>query len=285
MLAGDDNFYGGTASGGTYGAGTLYRFTPPSTLKVLHQFTGGADGFGTGAAPPLEAQDKNLYGVTSGPAYRVTLKTGTFKTLPHKAAAATYAPLILASNGYMYGVTYAGGTLGYGTVFRMTTGGAIHTEYNFTGGTDGSCPDGGLFQGSDGNLYGTNVGVCGTGSTGSGAVFQFSPKTKALVGMYSFAGPDGAVPLAGLAAGPAEYLLGVTSEGGANGNGTAFEIGMTNPFPFTKLADFLHGSLGTGAVSTLLLNTDGAYYGLAIPAAVTARDMFTNWLPTISSRP
>ncbi len=257
MLAGDDNFYGGTDYGGTYGDGTLYRFTLPSTLKVLHQFTGGADGFGTGAAP-VEAQDKNLYGVTTGPAYRVTLKTGAFKTLPHNAPGETFASLLLASNGYMYGVTYAGGTFGDGTVFRMTTGGAIHTEYNFTGGTDGSCPASDLFQGSDGNLYGTITGYCGS----SGAVFQFNPKTKALVGMHSFAGPEGAVPKAGLAAGPAGYLLGVTSQGGANGNGTAFEIGMTNPFPFTKLADFLPGD-SSGAVSTLLLNTDGAYYGLA----------------------
>ncbi len=258
MLADDDNFYGLTTFGGTYNNGTLYRFTAPNTLTVLHQFTGGADGFGAGAAPPLEAQDKNLYGVTSGPAYRVTLKTGAFKTLRHKAPGRMYSSLILASDGYMYGVS-DGGTSADGTIFRMTTRGAIQTEYNFTGGTDGCYPEGGLFQGSDGNLYGANTGTC---NGGDGVVFQFNPETKALVGMHTFAGPDGALPLDGLVAGPTGYLLGVTSEGGANSNGTAFEIGITNPFPFTKLADFFTGN-GTGAVSTLLLNTDGAYYGLA----------------------
>jgi uncharacterized repeat protein (TIGR03803 family) len=51
-----------------------------------------------------------------------------------------------------------GGTNGYGTVFKISTNGALTTLYSFTGGNDGAYPDAGLVQGSDGYFYGTTDG-------------------------------------------------------------------------------------------------------------------------------
>ena len=51
----------------------------------------------------------------------------------------------------------SGGTNGYGTVFKISTNGALTTLYSFTGGNDGADPNAGLVQGSDGNFYGTTV--------------------------------------------------------------------------------------------------------------------------------
>ena len=48
------------------------------------------------------------------------------------------------------------GPIGYGTIFKITTSGTLTTLYNFSF-TDGSEPDGGLVQGSDGNFYGTTI--------------------------------------------------------------------------------------------------------------------------------
>ena len=42
-----------------------------------------------------------------------------------------------------------------GTVFRISTNGALTSLYSFTGGHDGGIPYAGLVQGSDGNFYGT----------------------------------------------------------------------------------------------------------------------------------
>src|ERR1700709_1352968 len=40
------NLYGGTAHGGTYDGGVVFRLTPDGTETVLHSFSGGSDGGG-----------------------------------------------------------------------------------------------------------------------------------------------------------------------------------------------------------------------------------------------
>ena len=68
IQASDGNFYGTTLGGGSNGVGTIYSITPsgtaPSKLTVLHSFD-GTDGFQPQAAL-IQANDGNLYGVTSG---------------------------------------------------------------------------------------------------------------------------------------------------------------------------------------------------------------------------
>lgn len=43
-LAPDGNFYGVAPGGGTFNDGTVFRFTPPSTVTVLQDFD-GSDGW------------------------------------------------------------------------------------------------------------------------------------------------------------------------------------------------------------------------------------------------
>ncbi len=42
-----------------------------------------------------------------------------------------------------------------GTVFRISTSGALTSLYSFTGGNDGANPQAALVQGNDGYFYGT----------------------------------------------------------------------------------------------------------------------------------
>jgi len=60
----------------------------------------------------------------------------------------------LGYDGSFYGATYQGGSSGYGTVFRVTTNGAISTLVSFAN-TNGAYPKSGLVVGGDGNYYGT----------------------------------------------------------------------------------------------------------------------------------
>jgi len=53
----------------------------------------------------------------------------------------------------LYGTTAYGGQYDNGTIFKITTNGALTTLYSFTGGSDGSSPVAALIQASDGNLY------------------------------------------------------------------------------------------------------------------------------------
>lgn len=64
------------------------------------------------------------------------------------------AGLIIGSDGYFYGTTSAGGSAGDGTVFKISSGGALTTLQSF-GGTNGANPEAGLVQGNVSNFYGT----------------------------------------------------------------------------------------------------------------------------------
>ena len=98
---------------------------------------------------------------------------------------------------------------GYGTVFKISTNGALTTLYSFTGGNDGAGPDAGLVQGSDGYFYGTTYG--GGTNGGYGTVFKISTN-GVLTTLYSFTGAnDGAYPQAGLVQGSDGNFYGTTS--------------------------------------------------------------------------
>ena len=104
-----------------------------------------------------------------------------------------------------------GGTNGgEGTVFKISTNGALTSLYSFTGDNDGANPHAGLVQGSDGNFYGTTD--CG-GTNYAGTVFRINTN-GALTSLYSFTGGnDGATPLAGLVQGSDGNFYGTTYGG------------------------------------------------------------------------
>ena len=139
----DLNFYGTTSEGGTFGYGTLYRFDPSSQiLTILHEFS-STEGYPFG--PPVEGKDKNLYGVAttgvdSGAAYSLKVATATFKPLPNPLPGYPIPTLFLASDGNLYGATQTGGKNDLGTIFRMTTAGAIKIVHNFSGNPDFYAP-------------------------------------------------------------------------------------------------------------------------------------------------
>jgi uncharacterized repeat protein (TIGR03803 family) len=62
--------------------------------------------------------------------------------------------LTLGNDGNFYGTADNGGSNNEGTVFMVTTNGALTTLVSFAG-TNGVDPAGGLTLGKDGNFYGT----------------------------------------------------------------------------------------------------------------------------------
>ncbi len=86
--------------------------------------------------------------------------------------------------------------------------------YSFHVVPNGQNPVAPLVQCSDGYLYGTTE-FSATNGYGYGTVFKISPR-GAVTNLYTFAGPDGAYPQAGLVQGSDGYLYGTTSSGGPN---------------------------------------------------------------------
>ena len=87
------------------------------------------------------------------------------------------------ATGNLYGTTLSGGRFERGNVFKLTRTGdswAYSSLYDFTGGSDGGSPYGGVALDAAGNLYGTAAsGGSETGqcliTNGCGVVWQIKP--------------------------------------------------------------------------------------------------------------
>ena len=108
----------------------------------------------------------------------------------HRPGCRPFAGLIEANDGNFYGVTAHGGSSNKGVLFRMTPDGVLTVLHNFTRGSDGARPMGGLVQASDGNLYGT--GKYG-GKNGVGVLFR-AALSGDVVRLHDFDYSTGAVP-------------------------------------------------------------------------------------------
>jgi uncharacterized repeat protein (TIGR03803 family) len=143
----DGKLYGPANLGGVEGWGTVYRFGP-SGATTLYNFCSQRQGDNC-----LDGQEPDA--------------------------------LILATDFAFYGTTLADGAGGDGTVFKITSSGALTTLYSFGG---GSRPYDGFVQTTDGNLYGTT-----DDAYIGGTIFKITPDGM-LTTLYSFDGTEGGKP-------------------------------------------------------------------------------------------
>ncbi len=263
----DGNFYGATYQGGK-GYGTVFKITPGGTFTELYDFTNTTDG-AYPKTPPVQAQDGNLYGATNNGTIAVIYKittSGTF-TVMVTLAAQSYSPLLLASDGNLYGTTLYGGTYNGGTVFQFSpTTKVLKTLFSFK--TEYS-PWGPLMQGVDGALYGT-TSAGGTGSGGALYKITTGGVYTVLTNFTSGSTTNGATPYSGVVQGSDKFLYGVTSSGGANKLGALFKISTAGK-GFTILHSF-DTTTGDTPLSTPLLHTNGTIYGITSHGGVHVPD-------------
>ncbi|HEY1677995.1 MAG TPA: choice-of-anchor tandem repeat GloVer-containing protein [Candidatus Sulfotelmatobacter sp.] len=178
--------------------------------------------------------------------------------------------LIFDSAGNLYGVSYEGGTIGYGTVYQLVFGSTptLNVLYNFTGGKDSGYPWAGLAIDAGGNLYGTTTG----GVTGGfGSVFELSPLPGGgwhETTLYTFSGGrDGAASYGQILLDSQGNLYGTTYSGGdlsacPNGCGLVFKLSRTsNAWKETILHTFEGGTDGAHPEAGLVFDTAGNLYG------------------------
>ena len=238
------------------------------TLTTLHSFN-GSDAL-LPEATLVQGSDGNFYGTTplggahaKGTVFKID-STGSLTTLHSFSGspgdgAVPVGGLVQGSDGNFYGTTTSGGAFFQGTVFRMTSSGAVtvlHSFNSFSG--EGAVPVAGLVQGSDGNFYGTTVVG---GEHFQGTVFQIDA-TGNLTTLHSFSGSpnDGGNPVAGLVQGSDGNFYGTTPTGGEHFQGIVCRISQGGGF--TVLHSF-SGYPAEGGVpfAALVQGDDGDFYG------------------------
>jgi uncharacterized repeat protein (TIGR03803 family) len=214
------NLYG-TAWGynGGYGNGAVYELTSAGVLKVLYEFSGGADGLAPYGGL-VRDNAGNLYGTTTRGG---TFGFGTvFEVTPQGAETVLYSfrggtdgqdplgTLLRDGEGNLYDTTALGGN-SYGTVFRVSKSGAEIILHKFTQ-ADGEEPIAGLIRDSKGNLYGTTEFG---GSFSRGVIFELTKGSNETV-LYNFTGgADGGDPVAALNLDKNGNLYGTNDQGGS----------------------------------------------------------------------
>jgi uncharacterized repeat protein (TIGR03803 family) len=295
VLGTNGNFYGTTTGVGSQECpeSTVFEITPGGTLTTLYSSCEIDHGERIVASLMQDAVDGNFYGTTfaggtnlnkcppylaCGTVFKIT-PSGTLTTLHSfcnfkdcSDGALPSAPLVQASNGFLFGTTSSGGVYcggggifcGEGTVFEIGTGGSFRVVHEFDTNDISAHPVAGLVLGSDGNFYGTTE-LGGTNSWGT--IYKITA-SGALTTLHDFDLADGAYPTGTLMQATDGNFYGTTTKGGplacpANGEkigcGTIFEI--TPDGTFTTIHSFDGTDDGEFPYAGLVQGTDGDLYG------------------------
>ena len=164
--------------------------------------------------------------------------------------------LISDAAGDLFGTAALDGADGDGTVFEIAKStGELTTLATFTG-ANGEDPERSLTVDAAGDLFGTTYYG---GAHNDGTVFEIVKSTGALITLATFTGANGANPAGSLTIDAEGNLFGTTEEGGADDDGTVFEIAKSTGL-LTTLATFT-GANGEDPERSLTIDAAGDMFG------------------------
>src|SRR5258706_6963635 len=169
--------YGTTSGGGNDEVGTINKLMPATNNLTIPK------SFESMATHPfytnfIQASDGKLYSMTAyggnsddGAIISFDPSSSTYTKLKNFEGgdgANPHGSLMQASNGKLYGMTYAGGSSDDGVIFSFDPSSSTYTKLMDFDGTNGANPSGSLVQASDGKLYGLTPYV----------IFSFDPSSS-----------------------------------------------------------------------------------------------------------
>jgi uncharacterized repeat protein (TIGR03803 family) len=254
----------------TKGCGIVFGIEPNGDERVLHAFSGGADG-GLPVGSLIRDSSGNLYGTTQiggafgfGTIFKVDAsgaETVLYSFAGQPDAQDPEAGLIRDEASNFYGTTSAGGVYNYGAVYELNASGQETVLHSFAGSfySDGQAPDTTLFRAANGDLYGTTyLG----GTEGIGTVFKLDASGNETI-LHSFgdAENDGAYAESPLASDANGNLYGTTIQGGTAGipGGIVFRISAQGEYSI--ICNFTGTPDGSGPAGPLLPASDGRLFG------------------------
>jgi uncharacterized repeat protein (TIGR03803 family) len=293
------NLFGTSSEGGLAcgfrGCGTVFEMTQKNSVWVftpLYAFTGFADGENPASRITI-GPNGTLYGTTlygdgtpanggvvfslqppphtanrTDPPWRETVLY-TFGNPPDGDN--PWGEIVFDQQGNLYGTTVGGGVIcasGYycGTVYELTPHSGSWTEsilYTFTQ-SDFSMPRSGVIFDSHGNLY-------GTATNGNGQVFRLTSSGPSwlLNTIYAFqGGANGSAPAGNVIFDSLGNMYGTTVYGGANGEGTVFELMSEGGRWIDRVIYNLGGDGGSQPSGGLAWDSAGNLYGVTCSGGV-----------------
>jgi uncharacterized repeat protein (TIGR03803 family) len=295
------NLYGTTENGGNYncapnsGCGTVFKLSLRGSnwlFSELYDFAGGNDeGFpearvifgpdgslyGTNGAPGSDGFDGTVFNLRPPATFCRSVSCPWTETVLFKFDFGTgripLGDLAFDAAGNIYGTTSYGGLFqncggsGCGVVYKLTQSDGSWTEnilLNFTDGSDGGKPSGGVILDRAGNLYGTAPTDLHDGNS-SGLVFELTPSggTWTENVLYYFQGAeDGAYPHAGLISDSEGNLYGATTNAGSGDAGTVFQLANSGSgWNFSTPYGLPSGLEEIGPSQALVMDSAGNLYG------------------------
>ena len=268
--------------------GIVFMLTPSGTAwNFTTLFSFPATGFANGLVGPLVVDSSgNLYGVTT---YGGTFNEGIVFELSYSGnqlvesvlhsftrggdGNSPTAGLSIDQAGNLYGSAPSGGTLGYGSIFKLTRDTQSNWNeaviYNFQSVTDGWGPQGGVVLDGAGNVYGTTA-AGGSTSCSCGTAFELSPNSNGAYTkktIHNFSGYAGSQlgTLAAMVFDSQGNLYGTTPDGNGHLNvsdgGTVYRLSPgSSGWTYTVLYGF-PASDGHGPGAGPTFDSAGNLYG------------------------
>jgi uncharacterized repeat protein (TIGR03803 family) len=202
VLHSNGKLYGMTTSGGLYGYGVIYSYNITTDVLTVEQNFNGTDG-SNAKGNLIEGTDGKLYGVTSGGG-----ANGAGVLFSYSPGEAIYSQLfdfggvngsspqgtlMQGTDGKLYGMTSAGGLVGFGVLFSYNPMNTTYTNlFNFNM-TDGVTPLGSVTQSGSILCGATSAG----GNNGMGVAFNYDLTNSTYTKVLDFNGSNGANPNGG----------------------------------------------------------------------------------------
>lgn len=288
-----NSFFGVAQMGGAGNVGTVYRINVANLLGIWSASVGWVTDFPGGGSKGMYPvgglavhSNGSYYGLTgvggsndSGTCFKIPATGGgpsgtNLQVVYHFDDfndGTPFGTLLMAPDPSFpavpafYGVTAIGGVEGFGTVFKITPGGAYTTLVNFTG-LDGAVPGdfalAGLVVGPGGQFVGT---TSGGGATQNGTIFEVTSAGVHTL-LSEFTNAQGWEPAGVPAFNGAGEIYVPMAQGGGQGGGTLVKVsgGVTS-----VLATF-NEEIGTEPDGGLL-GVNGDFYGATSGGGISAR--------------
>lgn len=293
LVEGDDgNLYGTTVFGGTTDNGVLFQFviaTANYTVKFNFDMEANGAQSETGL---VKAKNGNLYGIARyggvnnegvifeyDPVASKITKKFDFSNEQNETGKYPMSPLIQATDGKLYGMTYTGAVADVGGVYQFDMQSNSYTrQFDFHTSEIGNMPISSLIYANDKMLYGiTETG----GLRNQGTIFKYDPVLDTYTKKFDFTNKaTGEMPVGGILQAKDGKIYGTTSMGGSQDRGLLFQFDpLTNGYKVEFEFDSINGGYPLGE---LMQASDGKIYGMTNEGGVNNTGVLFQYDPATS---